>query len=211
MKPVVVYVHGLWLTGLEAFLLQRRVEQATGWSWRAFPYLSTMQSMDDSADGLHAFIAAQQAPVVHLVGHSLGGLVILRCLERHPVQPPGRVVFLGTPAMGSHAAAEFGRLPFGPALLGETAVQELILGGPRRWTHERELGVIAGDQPIALARLVVEFEGANDGAVSVDETRIPGARAHVVLPVSHTGMLLAPRVADEIGAFLATGAFTAAK
>ena len=41
-------------------------------------------------------------------GHSLGGLVILRCLERYPMAQPGRVVFLGTPAAGSRAARRLG-------------------------------------------------------------------------------------------------------
>ena len=49
------------------------------------------------------------APRVHLLGHSLGGIVILRCLERHPQQPPGRVVIMGTPSMASQAAVALAR------------------------------------------------------------------------------------------------------
>jgi len=48
----------------------------------------------------------------------------------------------------------------------------------------------------------------NDGTVAVSETRMPGATDHIVLPVSHLGMLLSARVARETGSFLTQGRFT---
>jgi hypothetical protein len=54
---------------------------------------------------------------------------------------------------------------------------------------------------------VVDFDEANDGTVAVSETRLPGAKAHIVLPVSHSGMLLSARVAHEVGQFLELGHF----
>jgi pimeloyl-ACP methyl ester carboxylesterase len=208
-EPVVVYVHGLWLTGHEGFLLQRRMEQSHGFHWKHFPYASTLLKMDEMADALHAFIAGLGHPTtLHLIGHSLGGLVIMRCLERHALDVPGRVVFLGTPSLSSKAAREFARFPFGPMMLGEAAIAELINKHEREWRYpERELGIIAGDQSMGLARLVVDFDEPNDGAVAVSETRLPGAKQHLILPVTHTGMLLSPQVAQEAGQFLATGHF----
>ena len=38
----------------------------------------------------------------------------------------------------------------------------------------------------------------HDGAVAVDETRLAGARAHLVLPVSHTSMVCSRDVAREV-------------
>jgi hypothetical protein len=43
--------------------------------------------------------------------------------------------------------------------------------------------------------------------VSVAETRVPGMRDHLVLPVSHSGMLVSAAVARHICAFLREGAF----
>lgn len=207
MNTAVVYAHGLWLSGHEAFLLRRRLEKDRGYAWHAFNYASTLLTMSEIADALNECIAALDAPRVHLVGHSLGGIAILRCLERHPQQPPGRVVFMGTPSLASRAAKAMGRFRFGRALLGQAAGEELLYAHERRWMHGRELGIIAGNQPLSLGRLMIEFNEPNDGTVAVSETWLPGAKQHLLLPVSHTGMLLSARVAHEVGQFLEYGHF----
>ena len=211
VPAAVVYVHGLWLSGHEAFLLRRRLEKERGYGWHTFNYASTLLTMSEIADALNVFIAALSAPQVHLVGHSLGGLAIMRCFERHPEQPPGRVVFMGTPSQASRVANAVGRFRFGRALLGQAAGEELLYAHQRQWTQSRDLGVIAGNQPLSLGRLVVAFDEPNDGTVAVHETLLPGTKAHLLLPVSHTGMLLSARVAHEVGQFLEYGRFGAAQ
>ena len=47
----------------------------------------------------------------------------------------------------------------------------------------------------------------SDGVVSVAETAVPGMRDHIVLHVSHSGMLVSGAVARQICAFLRDGAF----
>jgi pimeloyl-ACP methyl ester carboxylesterase len=207
MNAAVVYVHGLWFSGHEAFMLRRRLEKERGYAWRVFSYASTLLSMDEIADALNACIAEVEAPRVHLLGHSLGGIAILRCLERHPQQPPGRVVILGTPSMASQAATALARFRFGRAILGQAATRELLHAHQRSWAHEREIGIIAGTQPMSFGRLITDFDEPNDGTVGVSETRLPGATAHLVLPVSHSGMLMSARVAHEVGQFLEHGRF----
>jgi pimeloyl-ACP methyl ester carboxylesterase len=203
----VVYVHGLWLPGHEAFLLHRRLARERGYDWHTFSYSSVLLTMAEIADALDQFIARLQLPRVHLLGHSLGGIAILRCLERHPAQPPGRVVFLGTPSLASRAARSLARFRLGRAMLGPAASEELLHVHQRRWSLERELGIIAGTQSLSLGRLVTSFDEPNDGTVAVSETRLPGATAHLELPVSHSGLLLSARVAHEVGQFLESGRF----
>src|SRR2546422_8282672 len=55
------------------FLMIRRPPRST-----LFPYTTLFRSRE------------LKAPAVHFLGHSLGGLVIHRFLERFPDQPPGR-------------------------------------------------------------------------------------------------------------------------
>jgi pimeloyl-ACP methyl ester carboxylesterase len=207
MSAAVVYVHGLWLSGHEAFLLRRRLEKERGYEWHAFGYASTLLTMGEIADALHEYIATLGAMQVHLLGHSLGGIAILRCFERHPQEPSGRVVLMGTPCQASRVANSLTRFRFGRTLLGPAAGEELLYAHPRQWSQPRELGIIAGNQPLSLGRLMVDFNEPNDGTVAVSETLLPGATAHIVLPVSHTGMLLSARVAHEVGQFFDNGRF----
>ena len=48
---VVVFVHGLWMTGLESFALRHHVVHQQGWEWRTFHYHSVAQSQADVAAG----------------------------------------------------------------------------------------------------------------------------------------------------------------
>jgi pimeloyl-ACP methyl ester carboxylesterase len=204
----VVFVHGLWMTGLESFALRHHVVHGRGWSWRTFQYSSVGQSHTDVAAALDATVRSLSASSVHLVGHSLGGLIIQRALEQALGWPPGRVVFLGTPSLGSRAAEQLHALPFGDWLLGHSA--ELLLDSARRqWRFDRELGIVAGTYPVSVGKPLAQFaaDEPNDGLVSVAETRLPGATAHLTLPVSHTGMLFSADVARQVCAFLATGRF----
>jgi pimeloyl-ACP methyl ester carboxylesterase len=203
----IVYVHGLWLSGQEAFLLRRRLESARGCDWHNFSYFSVWQTTAEITQALAGFVRSLGAARVHLVGHSLGGLVILRCLEQHADLPPGRVVFLATPAVTSAAARRVARFRIGRAVMGRVVADELLRDHERRWAHGRDLGIIAGNQSLGAGRLVTDFAEENDGTVAVAETRLPGATAHLTLPVSHTGILLSARVAREVGSFLAHGRF----
>ena len=58
-----------------------------------------------------------------------------------------------------------------------------------------------------LGPLFVSLPGENDGVVTVEETRIEGLRDHLVLPVSHTGMLMSEPVAAQTATFLESGGF----
>jgi pimeloyl-ACP methyl ester carboxylesterase len=201
-----VYVHGLWVSGREAFLIRKRMADR-GYGWHTFEYASTLHDMAAIAAALARFVVDLGAERVHLVGHSLGGLVILRCLASHPELPPGRIVLLGTPCMASRAAHTVGRFRFGRQMLGQAAAEELMHPHDRRWDGQRDLGIIAGTRSISVSRLLVQFEEDNDGTVAVSETQLPGATAFLKLPVSHTGMLLSARVARETGSFLEHGRF----
>jgi pimeloyl-ACP methyl ester carboxylesterase len=205
-KPIpVVVVHGLWLNGLEFFLLRDRLT-AAGFDPATFRYQSTHATLADAADALAARLAAFDG-TVHVVAHSLGGVVALEALTRRSDLPPGRVVLLGSPVQGSRAARAIGAWGVGPQILGALAMTELAVPQARQWNGQREIGVIAGSRSAGLGRLFASLPTPNDGTVAADETRLPGATSQIVLDVSHTGMLFSSAVAAATVQFLATGSF----
>ena len=204
----VVYVHGLWMPGDESLILRHRLAQEFDLTLHSFRYLAAVSSMSAITERLESFVQQLNASEVHFVGHSLGGLVIHRFLERYPAQPAGRAVFLGTPCVASRAAERASRFAPVAHLMGRSVADELLKPRERRWTHERELGIVAGTQPIGVGQLIAGFDEDNDGTIAVSETRMPGAADHLVLPVSHLGLLLSARVAHETGVFLTQGRFS---
>jgi pimeloyl-ACP methyl ester carboxylesterase len=203
-------VHGLWLPGEESLVLKHHLAQEFALELHWFRYFGASESMSDVSARLATFVRDLDAPEVHFIGHSLGGLVIYRLLERFPDLPPGRVVFLGVPCVASRAAQRAALFSPLAQLMGPTVAEELLKPQERRWTQARALGVIAGNQPIGLGQLLAHFDEDNDGTVAVSETRLAGAADHVVLPVSHLGMLVSAQVAHETGHFLTQGRFAGA-
>jgi len=146
---------------------------------------------------------------VHLVGHSLGGLLALRACLGAAELPPGRIVCLGSPLKGSTAARAFARLGRGgEMLLGHN--RALLEQGFERWAGPREVGVIAGRMPLGLGAVVGQIEGEHDGTVAVAETLLPGLADHCVVETSHTGLLVSAEVAALVVRFLRTGRFAPA-
>jgi pimeloyl-ACP methyl ester carboxylesterase len=205
------------MTGAESFLLKRLLAEQ-GWVLRVFPYSSMSETMDQVARRCARYarmLARRTLQPVHLLGHSLGGIVIYRMFETGLLAPDRfsgdfcRVVFMGTPVGGSESARHLARLGSMRALLGRTGANDLVHGLPHAWPHEAQLGIIAGNKSQGLGRLLTRLDGPNDGTVAVSETMIDGATDHCVLPVSHTGMWLSRLVAGQVASFLENGRFEA--
>lgn len=203
----IVLVHGLWMSGFQLKVLQHRLESGGDFRVVSYSYPS-MSGMGDHVRGLLELARKQRVDELHFVGHSLGGLVILRALELTDDLPPGRAVLLGTPSQGSRAAQGVARVvPFGKAILGAAVNAECIECAPREYAGHRDVGVIAGSMGVGLGRLFATLPGDHDGTVLVEETYLPGAKDHIVLSVSHTGMLFSTEVAEQAVCFLRRGAF----
>lgn len=201
-EPVVV-VHGLWVSGLVMELARRRIARA-GFAAQSFSYRSVRGTLSENADALVRFLGGLRA---HLLGHSLGGLVILQALARHPGLATGRVVLVATPYGGSVSGARLARIPGGGPLLGRSMREWLDQPRPAEF-GSREIGVIAGTVGVGLGRLCgARFAGPHDGVVGLDETAVPGMRDRVVLPLNHTGMAFAPAVTRQACAFFRNGRF----
>ena len=82
-----------------------------------------MANLRASAARLPEFLTRIPGATVHLVGYSLGGLVIRALFQFHPGQRPGRVVLLGSPQTGSRAAEQFRRFWLGRRLTGRSVAE----------------------------------------------------------------------------------------
>lgn len=206
-KPAtVVFVHGVWMHGVVFMPLRRRLARA-GFATAAFSYHSLRHDVMENARRLHDFLQTLDTPVIHLVGHSLGGIVILRLFADFPVQQPGRIVLLGAPVRGSQVARTLAETDWGSLLLGRSGPDALANHKVLEWNGSRELGVIAGTATWGIGRLFADLAEPHDGTVAVEETRLEGAADSMTLPVTHTSMLFAPAVANSVCRFLRTGRF----
>jgi pimeloyl-ACP methyl ester carboxylesterase len=207
----VILLHGLWMRGFALAMLHRRMMEA-GFRVHRFDYLSVANTQERILEQLHERVSelGEQAAAVHLVGHSLGGLLALQVCHAAQALPGGRVVCLGSPLMGSAAARGFSGLGrSGGALLGHN--RELLEKGFERWDGPREVGMIAGRSPIGLGAVLAHIEGEHDGTVAVAETHLPGLADHCVVDTSHTGLLFSTDVARLTARFLREGHFAAAE
>ena len=205
MEETVVLVHGLWMNGMGMGLLKWRL-QKTGFMTRTFHYHGLQSTPEENADTLHRYLQAIDSPVVHFVCHSLGGLIVRHLLCRYPDCKPGRTVCLGTPHQASSAAKSLFRILPGRWLLGHS-IEQGLLGGIPPWNHDHELGVIAGNLRLGMGLLIPGIPKPSDGTVAVQETMLEGMTDHIILPVSHTGLLLSSRVAMQTVYFLQHGRF----
>lgn len=205
-REAVVLIHGLWLSGYALGYLARALRRQ-GFETHRFSYPSARTGLKQGAGRLNAFLQTLDVPVVHLVGQSLGGILVRALFHYFPGQRPGRVVTLGTPHQGSHAARRLLNRRWTRWMVGP-AVRELEDGAPRAWPlPARDIGVIRGTVPIGLGRLVSRPAGVSDGLLTIEEASLPGATDDIALPVSHSGMLFSRAVVEQVCQFLRHGCF----
>ena len=202
-------VHGLWMRGLSMLALRQRLADA-GFAVHGFEYASVAAGPRRAVDSLRGRMRAlardRPDTRVHLVGHSLGGLVALQCVDAFADGlPPGRIVCLGTPLAGSAAARGLLEWPLGERVLGGSVTA--LLDGVPAWRGARDVGVVAGTLQHGLGAWFGHFDGAHDGTVAVPETRIDGLADHVVIDASHSGLIFSDAALVQAIAFMQDGRF----
>jgi pimeloyl-ACP methyl ester carboxylesterase len=201
----VLLLHGAWMNGWVMAYLALAL-RGEGFSAQTLTYRTMHDALENHLARVAKRIAKIAAPRVHLVGHSLGGVIALRYLQRRPDERVRRTVLIGTPVSGCRAAANFAQSAAGEFLLGKSL--EIWREPVNTSLDPRfEVGVIAGTRAFGIGSLVTRLPQPNDGVVCLDETKFPGMRDHLALPLGHTVLLVSRSVARETAAFLKTGAF----
>lgn len=219
-KNRVILIHGLHQTAWIMRPLAKRL-QVAGFDTHQYGYRSMRDSIKTNSARLNDWLENNHHPdqPIDLVGHSLGGLIIRDFATQYPKWQIGRCVTLGTPHLGSVCADYIWRLT--PAVVGRSYVDALD-GTVAPLPEHITLGVIAGNRPYGLGQLFLQYHNRklrradnmpsaehllHDGTVYVKETKIEAATDHIVLPVSHTGMLVDKTVAAQTKYFLQHGQF----
>ncbi|HEX7720368.1 MAG TPA: lipase family protein [Woeseiaceae bacterium] len=211
IAEAVIFIPGIWLPAAEMTFLRRRLARKYALQGTCFGYRSVRDNLQDNTTRLAECIAATDAETVHLVGHSLGGVLALHTLANHEGLPVGRVVCLGSPLCGSRVALALTGRAWGRWILGNTLPSCVVERSARDWaatvTSAHEVGVIAGTSAYGIGRLIARFDDPGDGTVAVAETRLPGIKDHLLLPVTHTAMAISAAVAGQTAQFLQHGQF----
>lgn len=147
---------------------------------------------------------------VYFVGHSMGGLVIRKFIDRFPSGRYKKIATIGTPHNGSYIAN----------LVTESKLNSLVgindasglLSGMTEYKSNIPLGSIAGTKNVGILSSYHKIIGVkdtepNDGTVYVKETINKDFTDSLLVNHSHSGMLFSKEVFDQIIYFFKTGHF----
>jgi pimeloyl-ACP methyl ester carboxylesterase len=207
-NTTVVFVHGAIVRGWEMNVLRRRLRRL-GYRVRQFRYRSMMLGLDENCRRLRQFLRETEGDTVHVIGHSMGGVLIRRVFEEDPDPRPGRLVAIGSPLLDCWVGRRFSQLHpiIGRLLIGRTVADWIARPVDPVWHGAREFGVIAGTFRFGVGAIFPSHPNPTDGVILLEETRLTGLRDHLTIRLNHFGMLFSRRCAAQIARFLATGAF----
>jgi len=230
---VVVLVPGIFSPRVTMWPMARRFKRQ-GYQTLIFQNRYLLKTPEQNAQRLRLILRGLTAARVHLLGHSLGGIVIMHALRLNTEQPAanrfatGKVVLIASPVNGS----EFARLLHSKRLLrplmSRCAVGGVLNGMPEE-LDGRETGVISGSARMGLAAMIYKPEhlsdgscnraadspnggpnsSSNDGMINEFETRLSGARDAITVPQSHASMLFSRHCTELAIRFLRYGRFVA--
>jgi pimeloyl-ACP methyl ester carboxylesterase len=197
-QDIVVLIHGLGANGqLLMWLLARRLKLA-GYGTVIWSYPSLLGTIERHAKRLHKRLAELEADAnvarIHLVTHSMGGIVARYALTLGRPIKLGRFVMMAPPNQGSALAALCG-----PALRWCLPAIDQLAARPNSFVNRLpqpdgiDIGIVAASRDIL---------------VGSGKTFLSCQRDHIVLPSTHTLLAFQRRVADEVIEFLRTGHFS---
>ena len=195
-REAVVLLHGLARSGRSMAYLGRYLENQ-GFDAIIWSYPSLKWDVDESGRRLLADLAYLNASdrfsKLHLVGHSLGGIVARRALLYGVPSKMGRMVQLASPNRGAPRARHVG------AFLGG-------LVAPLRELSDRDS---SGVNQLGTPELVPigVVAGERDWTVPVSYTRLDGGADHIVVPAGHTFIMRDREALRQVAAFLRDGRF----
>jgi len=193
----VILLHGLFRTRTAMTAICKHINDAGGYTTFCMGYPTTRGSVDTHARSLDSVIRSLECmSEINFVAHSLGNLVVRHWINNFNEegrklpgeQKFGRMVMLAPPNKQPQIATQFIRGPVANFVAGPAA-QALATGWeglePKLATPTFEFGVLAGGKSDDKGYNPL-LPGDDDGVITVESTRLPGARDFRVIPVMHT-------------------------
>lgn len=212
-QETVILLHGILRSRTDMIGIERAVKKA-GYAPINIRYPSRTMSLEDLTEFVATAVKGHKnynadGPV-HIITHSMGGLIARYYIATQKPENLGKVVMLSPPNTGS----EFADFMDDHKLFGDMFRKVFGPAGPQlRTTHQHieddityPLGIIAGSASInPMAPWVLE--GEHDGIVPVERTKIDGMADHIVLKTTHSLMMFNPKVIAQALSFLKDGSF----
>ncbi len=177
---------------------------------RQFRYRSMMKGLDDNAGRLSEFLRETEGDVLHVIGHSMGGVLIRQVFEQNPDPRPGRLIAIGSPLLDCWVGRRFYRMhpSIGRLMIGQTVADHISRVPDPVWHGARDFGVLAGTYRFGIGAIFKSLPRPSDGVVLLDENaagRNPGPPHDPAEPLWNA--LLPGGCCAQIARFLATGSF----
>jgi triacylglycerol lipase len=215
LNECVILIHGLGRTYHSMKKMQNKLTQA-GYHTVNLDYPSRKQTIEELA-GNHIPPVIEECAhfnpdKIHFVTHSMGGIMVRMALKQSRPERLGRIVMLSPPNGGSEAVDDLKKRWYfgwvnGPAGQQLSTAEHSVPN--RLGPVDYPVGIIAGnEQAFFDIWLLSFFQGANDGKVSVERTKVEGMTDFIVVPQSHSFIMNAEYVQDETIHFLKNGYFS---
>jgi len=212
LKSNVLLIHGILMNPLEMRYLGSQLEKS-GFNVHYVYYQSVLKGPAENATIIQEKIKQLDLPNLHLVGHSLGGVLLMHLFDQIDNSnnsndlPEGRVVMLGSPVKGSWIAKKVSEWPIVSPFIAKSMPNALSGVDIPDWNTDRDWGMIAGVKGQGLGLLTGGMPSISDGTVLLEETYHSKQKEHIQVNKSHTALLFSKEVADLTSQFLNTGSF----
>jgi pimeloyl-ACP methyl ester carboxylesterase len=218
----IIVLHGLFRTRSSMATLGGALSKSGGYKTFCMGYPTTRGSVESHARSLDNVIRSLEGITeINFIAHSLGNLVVRHWLNDFADegrtlpkgQTFGRMVMLAPPNRQPKLATILVRgtvanFVAGPAAEAMATKWETL--EPKLATPHFEFGVLAGGKADGKGYNPL-LPGDDDGVITVESTRLPGARDFRLLPVLHSFFMNDKRVHEYAMKFFEHGHFETAE
>jgi triacylglycerol lipase len=201
-QETIILLHGMGRSRLSMWYLGRRFRKA-GYKTANFPYTQAFSKFAENSARLPEFISKEtRGGRYHLVGHSLGNILLRDAFRRPYPKGLGRVVMLAPPNKPAVYAQRIQNMRVYKWLFGDSGQKLADAAFYKKLPIPSvEFAVIAGTKGI------MELKGPNDGLVQVKNTKLKGMKAFREIHATHTFIMNKKEAFRLTEAFLRTGEF----